>query len=598
MERGGNPARNWTAPQRRPIRMDDPNPRNIPRGYLNNNIVYPLPPNMQGIPSTQAPLNPHGCVGCHNHHPPYNPYINHYQPDVGIGNISPIPRSPAPEKITPPPGEDPEKIRLEAEIAVFNDIEEKARLAEMERDKEAQIMKEAEEDFHRRMEDMRRTEDKADQKMKRAEAEAEERARMRFEAEMKAAEDRRRAEAEMMASAENAALERFRNEKQLEEKRSSEFRKYTVNLEKEIRLRVEMEKRAELAEREAKIRQSEDLERLAKVKMLQSMDELVSLAKERVISSIFTDRDTITPKERPNRLISPQNETQDEITLSRNENRRNEWASIVKESTMPQCASASTVRLASDTSLKSPELSPDRCWGSVHPEVPNAPDFREPKIDDGLIPSGNSTNKYRPLSSDRRGRSYAQVNEFENQWEEARVTNDQGMIDRIADAVVKRLMTSPYNHIPIHHHGYTNRWHNTNPFIPANEHYQRYMQSSINQTPGYFAQGPTPCGPTRRFFRPLKPDHLRGKNIKGSGKSPSLDTPTHATPSKQQHNPFRQSGSGTTQSSLETWLNDTQGPSDKTRSQKSYAEVEAVTKEPSSFCIGKLIAESTGRFSL
>ncbi|KAM0553411.1 hypothetical protein ACHAPJ_007426 [Fusarium lateritium] len=106
----------------------------------------------------------------------------------------PPPPTEAPAKsATPaPPWEDPEKIRLEAEIAAFKAMEEKAKAAEKEKEAEAQIRKEAEEAFHRRMEDMRLAQEEAKEKIERAGLEAEKAARERMKAERKAEEERAR----------------------------------------------------------------------------------------------------------------------------------------------------------------------------------------------------------------------------------------------------------------------------------------------------------------------------------------------------------------------------------------------------------------------
>ncbi|KAH6963493.1 hypothetical protein DER45DRAFT_534724 [Fusarium avenaceum] len=215
---------------------------------------------------------------------------HHYNMSAHMGGMQlgplttppPPPPTEAPAKpATPaPPKEDPDKIRLEAEIAAFKAMEEKAKAAEKQKEAEAQIRREAEEAFQRRMEDMRiaqeeakkeiekarleaeklarermeaerKAEEKRAQEHARAMAEAEEKARLKFEAEMKAAEDRRKAEAEARIQAEEDARKKFEAAaKAAEEQRKAEAAA-RAQAEKDAREKYEAEMKAAAEQRKA-----------------------------------------------------------------------------------------------------------------------------------------------------------------------------------------------------------------------------------------------------------------------------------------------------------------------------------------------------------
>ncbi|KAJ4181983.1 hypothetical protein NW755_010671 [Fusarium falciforme] len=87
----------------------------------------------------------------------------------------------------PAPGkEDPEKIRLEAELTTFKAMEEEQKAAEKQKEVEAQIRKEAEEAFRRRMEAMRIAQEEAKEEIEKVKIDAIRAARERMEAERKA----------------------------------------------------------------------------------------------------------------------------------------------------------------------------------------------------------------------------------------------------------------------------------------------------------------------------------------------------------------------------------------------------------------------------
>lgn len=568
----GNPSMEYPSHRVRypqaPNMQRNPGPQYSSVPDMQGNSQYSPAPNGQDNPGPQAGANPYGpqagvnswgYFGPNYQNVHYNPYANHYPPGMMPGNPyltfpAATPAAP-PREETPPPREDPEKIRLEAEIAAFKAMEERAKAVEEQQKHEAQLRLEAEEAFNRRMRDMRRAEENSQQEMARALAEAEEKARLKFEAEMKAAEHRRQAEAEMLASAEEAAIERLRKEKESEEERAKQL----ADLEREVRLKLESERRAKLAEQEAKARQNEDLERLAKLKMLQSMDEIVSLTKKKVLHELVMDGN---PTGRQDWLIKVQDEIEAGKSQSRNGSSMNrDRISISRQGLTPRHATASTVR-SSSTSAKRSSISP------APPEVPNVPESSDSE-------SAQSRAGTNPLP----GREYPQLHRFGSQRQE---THDNDLVGQIADAVIERLMSSPYYDVSIRHRQQADRYYSTNSFIPASNPFQRDSRFGNQESFGY---GPPPCGPMRRFYVPPKPDHLRGRSLKEPGNSPSFSPPV------QQDVPVSRGGSrlSTIHSApspppLEEWL-------DSTQAATSYSEVDTVTQEPPRIRVGYVGAE-------
>ncbi|VUC35069.1 unnamed protein product [Clonostachys rosea] len=89
-----------------------------------------------------------------------------------------------------PPSPDPEKIRLEVELAAYKKVREIAEADEGRTELEMQIRKDAEEAFHRRMEEMRRAQEEAKKEIEKAKKAAERAARERIAAEKKAEKGR------------------------------------------------------------------------------------------------------------------------------------------------------------------------------------------------------------------------------------------------------------------------------------------------------------------------------------------------------------------------------------------------------------------------
>ncbi|KAM0195660.1 hypothetical protein ACHAPA_008105 [Fusarium lateritium] len=582
------------------------NGTHVPMMYPSNSVQYPAAPNMQGIgvsgadgpprPKLYHPENVNG------YYPQQLKYADKFPPYTRMPYQFPTPPPPTATPPTPrPPKEDPEKIRLEAEIAAFKAIEDKAKAAEKQKEAEAKVRIEAEANFHRRMLDMRLAQEEATKELDKARLEAEKFARERMEAERKVEEKRAEEHARAMAQAEKVALERLRAERESEEERSKRFEEFAVNLERDVRAKVEMEKRADLAERDAKARQSEDLERLAKMKMLQSMDEIVILAKKRVLHDLAIDGESDVAKERQGWLIEtrPERDTERGVVW-KGDSTGKDQLSIPRASIPPRHATVSTVHSASSSSVKLPGVSPTPTWKSDHPEAPDPPGSSFESDGDGeVMGSRAGTNPFRPSRSDHKSRAYQKQNMFEGQKDQDTYRNPEfsyteELIDRIADAVTGRLMHSSYLDLLMHHRPQTGQYHrqhirhNTNPFAPATETWHdSKRQFGDEENPNYFPQGSPPCGPSRRFYVPPKPAHLRGRSIRGSNGPPSLDLHSQDTPASQQRIPVRKTKSRSSMlrsppppppPPLDAWL-DSSPISGQFESQTSYSEVDTVTQE-------------------
>ncbi|EXK49699.1 hypothetical protein FOMG_02186 [Fusarium oxysporum f. sp. melonis 26406] len=576
-----------------------------PRSYPSYNVQYPTAPNMQGVGvsgnGTQPNVYPYGHNVPPEHHQynqhvpfgTYAPRIHNIQPRIhtGLSVASSPPPTPRP-RIPSPPREDPEKMALLAQLNEIKTMEAKAKAAEEQREAEAKIRKEAEEAFHRRMEDMRLAQEEAKKEIERAKLDAEEAAKERMETERQAQERRAAEHARTMAEAERAAVERLRAEREAEEERSKRFNEFAVNLEKEVRLKVEMEKRAELAERDAKVKQSEDLERLAKLKMIQSMDEIVNLTKKRVLHDLVTDGESIGSKERQGWLIETRNEADAERSMLPTEKGQ---LSIPRSSTQPRHATVSTVRSASSASVKLPGVSPTPSWKGKHPEAPDPWGSGSESGDEGTTsrPGTNTQHPSEPVRNSRRSMFERQQRQA---YQKADTSRIEDLVDQIADAVMDRLMHSPYNEILMHrppHTGQYSRRHvrpRPDPFTTAPNPFPSARQFSNGETleveeTSSYAQGPPPCGPSRRFYKPPKPARLRGRSIRGTNPTPSLDLAPRETLSSQDVPiPTGKSRSSTLRSPppgppppLEDWLNN----SAQFGSQTSYSEVDTVTQETS-----------------
>ncbi|PNP79848.1 hypothetical protein FNYG_06545 [Fusarium nygamai] len=493
-------------------------------------------------------------------------------------------------RMASPQREDPEKLALLAELDRIKNMEANAEAVEEQRQAEEKIRKEAEEAFRRRMEAMKLAQEEAKKDIDRVRLEAEKAAKERMDIERRTQEKRAEEHARAMAEAEKAAMERLRAEREAEEERSKRFHEFAKNLEKEVRLKVEMEKRAELAERDAKAKQSDDLERLAKLKMIQSMDEIVSLTKKRVLNDLVTDGESVGSKDRQGWLIETRNETDAERSVLPITEK--DQLSIPRPSTQPRYATASTVRSASDASVKLQGASPTPSW------KPEAPDrwASGSESDDETTPSRAGTGIQQHREANRGSRRSIFERQYQRTYQKGDTPWIEGLVEQIADAVIERLMHSPYKEILIHRHPHTGQYSRRhvrprpdpsitgpNPF-PSARQFSNVETLEVEETSKY-AQGPPPCGPTRRFYKPPKPEHLRGESIRVPTSTPSIDlAPNETRLSHDVPIPTGKSRSTTLRSPqpgppppLEGWFDS----SAKFGSQTTCSDVDTVTQDTS-----------------
>ncbi|KAF9766095.1 hypothetical protein IL306_001525 [Fusarium sp. DS 682] len=332
-------------------------------------------------------------------------------------------------------------------------------------------------------------------------------------------------------------MERLRAEQEAEEERSKRFREFAVNFEKEVRLKVEMEKREEIAERDARVKQSEDLERLAKSKMLESMDEIVNLTKRRVLHDLATDGESTESKEREGWLIETKNEADAEKSVLPTEKGQLSVPHISSRH-----ATASTVRSASNASVKHPDTSLPSFWKGPIPEAPD-PWGSGFESDDEATPGRAGTDTQRPSEHKNTPRRSM----FERQQERlathrADISRIERLVEQIADAVMERLMHSRYNEVLMNRPPHTGQYYRqhvrptANPFAAAPSPFTIARQFGNEDASTYY-QVPPSCGPSRRFHNPPnlkpKPARLQGRTIKGQIVQLPLDPPSHNQPSSQ-----------------------------------------------------------------
>ncbi|KAH7191407.1 hypothetical protein BKA60DRAFT_585234, partial [Fusarium oxysporum] len=150
-------------------------------------------------------------------------------------------------------GPDSHRLRLEAELAVYKSLESKVKEAEDQEKREDEIRKEAYLAQNRRIEDMKR---------------AREDVKKEFEL--------------ARLTAEQTAREKIENERKVEAAIRQREEEQAVRMEREIRTKLEAEHEAEEAEKVAKQKREDDLEKLIHIKMMEKLDDIIDIAKERL----------------------------------------------------------------------------------------------------------------------------------------------------------------------------------------------------------------------------------------------------------------------------------------------------------------------------
>ncbi|KAH7246694.1 hypothetical protein BKA59DRAFT_545698 [Fusarium tricinctum] len=153
------------------------------------------------------------------------------------------------------PADDPEKVRLRAELAAYQVMEERVKASEKQREREEQIRKETEAAFHRRMEDIQKAQEEAKKEIERFKKEAE-----------------------------AAAWERAQTAKREQEAKEAEQKRQAKIMESEIRIKIEMERKAEEAEKRARERFEHEMELRLHEKMKGKIDDFMELANQRFLT--------------------------------------------------------------------------------------------------------------------------------------------------------------------------------------------------------------------------------------------------------------------------------------------------------------------------
>ncbi|KAF5554734.1 hypothetical protein FNAPI_6330 [Fusarium napiforme] len=461
------------------------NQSSIPTAYPSGHVHYPRIPNMPPNPFSYQAAD---MMSYHHHQAPVRPGSDNPRPaaDTSLLRVE----SPSPARV------DPEKIRLEAEIAAFKAMEEKIKTAEMQKEAESQIRREAEQALQRRLQDMQEAQEEAKKEIERARSEAEKAACERLQAELKAEEDR-----------------------------SRRFKDFATNLEKKVRLKVEMEKIAQSAEREARAKQNEDRERLAKLKMMQSMDKIINLTKKEVLHDFITDGESIGSEERQGWLMETQNEVDAKGSVWRAEAGQLSARRLRNASMQPGYANASSVRSSLCNPLQ--QAGTPRDWKDSRPHASNLPGSelfggaKKTTAGGGL----NITDLSQDPGEDTSG-SQRQLNTYDK----IDGTTLEDVVDRIADAVVERLVHSPYHSMLMHKPSHIGQHHGRDS-QPIAEPYTGSQNSFLktgkygNEENSGGALRPLPGRPPRQFYKPFKPAYLRGRSLRGPTGSTSSEPP-------------------------------------------------------------------------
>ncbi|KAF5658558.1 hypothetical protein FCIRC_12842 [Fusarium circinatum] len=153
------------------------------------------------------------------------------------------------------PVDDPEKVRLRAELAAYQVMEEKAKASEKQKEREEQIRKETEAEFQRKMEDFQKAREEAKKEIEKAKKDAEE-----------------------------ATWKRAQTAQREHEAKEADQERQAKIMESEIRIKIEMERKAEEAEKRAREKLEHEMELRLHEKIKGKMDDFMELAKQRFLT--------------------------------------------------------------------------------------------------------------------------------------------------------------------------------------------------------------------------------------------------------------------------------------------------------------------------
>jgi hypothetical protein len=346
-------------------------------------------------------------------------------------------------------------------------MEHKTKAADEQKEFEARIRKEAEEKLQQRLEAMRQEEEEA-----------------------------RKMAAKMKSDAEKVAREELQAERRAQAERERLAAMQAKRLEDDMRVKIERERLTEVAIREARARQSEEFERLARERMLRSVGEIVDLAKEKMLLDLGLEKEiSENPSEErvlhgtgrhgahasdtavrirksrgEEQAVWHQSERTPSMTSSRSRHRNTR--SVLRHQKVPRARAAegnqeqvpgmetrqasqrsSSISVLSSATHTSTEPESEIPWPGVPPPAPFAPG-RNPDSDLEVRSSSRTGSSYissgsmRSRESDRTYDSHSSVDErhppqdfYDPQLEE--------VADYIVEAMMRRFAGWPDSSIPI-----------------------------------------------------------------------------------------------------------------------------------------------------
>jgi hypothetical protein len=210
----------------------------------NNHPVVPdfLPPRRTEFPDTTSEMNSHN---------------NYYNQGTAPGASTWSSRTHSQPHFAQRlrPADDPEIMRLKAELEAYRVIEEKSKAAEERRKKEEEIRKDAEAEFQ-----------------------------LRWEALQKAQEDTKLEMERIKKEAEAAAWERVEKEKREQEAMKIREEHQARIMESEIRTKIEVERKAEEQEKRSREKLESEIETRLKKKMMDKVDDFMRVVEHRFLT--------------------------------------------------------------------------------------------------------------------------------------------------------------------------------------------------------------------------------------------------------------------------------------------------------------------------
>lgn len=378
-----------------------------------------------------------------------------YQPEpLASATRPPLASSPA----------DPEKMRLEAELAAFRARSEERKQLEKQKEEEAVIRKDAEEALQRRMEDLRRAQEEAKVEIENVKREAENAARFRIEAERKAEEERRSQFERAQLEAERVARLKIQAEKRAEEERSRMLEAQERRLEREIRFRIETERLAEIERQKELERSREQIEALTREKLLETVETITAMCRKELLldfertskrePEILKDRDLSqmsSVKSEADAANRGSTSTQRPRSVMKEPNPR-PVGSAVDQFRVPSSLTTSLTASSESSSSNSPLAKSSDSGDSQEIRLPSVPD----------VPSTNSTDDEpydnEPYQEDYGPEEYTSYHRDPHNnpryYGQSSRLPPRDLVDQVVDTLIQRLLTPTRRerHTQYHHY--------------------------------------------------------------------------------------------------------------------------------------------------